>query len=110
MTTEAQVKELAKEAYEVFHNECCDEQFAIHNGDKVQGMNAMQGFDWPEFILTGTEMEDECAEYKIKIPEDAIGVLVYRSVGEHGPFVFTTDSEEEVTSKLALLYYAPEEN
>jgi len=102
--TEAQVKKLAEEAYDSFYDEFCDEQIAIHNGDKVRGLNAMQGFDWPEFLLTGVEMEDECAEYEIEIPEDAAGVLVYRSAATHGPFVFTTDSEEDVKLKIALLY------
>lgn len=103
--TEAQVNKLAEEAYDSFYAECCDVQITIHNGDKVQGLNAMQGFDWPDFLLTGAEMEDECAECEITIPEDAVGLLVCRSAATRGPFVFTTDSEDDVMLKLNSLYY-----
>ena len=107
--TEAQVKTLAEEAYDSFYDACCDVQIAIYNGDKVQGLNAMQGFDWPDFLLTGVEMEDECTESEITIPEDAVGLLVYRSTATHGPFIFTTDSEDDVMLKLNSLYHEPSE-
>ena len=105
--TEAQVKTLAEEAYDSFYDACCDVQIALYDGDKVKGLNAMQGFDWPDFLLTGVEMEDECTENEITIPEDAVGLVVYRSTATHGQFILTTDSENDVMLKLNSLY--PEE-
>lgn len=105
MTIE-KINEIAGEEYDIFYEKCCEEAIAECNGDKVAGLNRMQGFDYPDSLcILDDWFEDFCEKSGFVIPEGAIGGSAIKSADVEPEFIFPSTLETAVRRMAQELYY-----
>ena len=103
--TNQKIKEMAEEILADYRERCFEMALENHDGDKVAALDSLQGFDFPDWIAVGEEMEDECADRDIEVPEDAVAIQIITSDPlVDGEFIYSSDSEEIVEQKIRAIY------
>ena len=104
MLTQQRLEEIAANVYDEFYAECEAEAIERCGGDKVRGLNEMQGFEYEDHVATDDDMRSECDDKGVAVPENAIGCLVLHSVAEIGRF-FTPDDDATAEKEIRGLYW-----
>lgn len=99
------LEKIVAEEYAAFYANCEKECLDRHNGDKVAMLSEMQGFDYPDYIATGLDIENLAVDNGITVPKQAIGLQVLNSVPGFGDWILSTDTEQQARQKCRELYY-----
>lgn len=101
----SKLEEITAEEYKAFYVHCEEERLDRHNGDRVAMLSEMQGFDYPDYIATGRDIENLAVDNGLTVPTQAIGLQVLNSVPGFGEWVLSTDTKEQVRKKCREIYY-----
>jgi len=102
-----EINRIADEEYELFWEAEYQSAVDRHGGDKVAGINEMQGFDFPDCLMTGEDFFEFCEEHGFYVPAGAIGgTAITSEPGTEPEFFFEDTPEERIRAEAKRLYWA----